>query len=130
VCCSCLRCCRVACGVVWWPAVLQGGLWCAVVACGVVRWPAVCCSGLRCCRVACGVVWWPAVCCSGLRCCRVACGVLQALFPMVTCLLCVSQKQFFLANWPTFLTQCLAKLRERDSTTARVALESLYRLLW
>jgi len=49
---------------------------------------------------------------------------------MVTCLLCVSQKAFFLNNWPTFLTQCLAKLRERDSTTARVALESLYRLLW
>jgi len=54
----------------------------------------------------------------------------QALFPMVTCLLCVSQKQFFLNNWPTFLTQCLAKLRDRDSTTARVALESLFRLLW
>lgn len=53
-----------------------------------------------------------------------------ALFPMVTCLLCVSQKQFFLSNWPSFLTQCLLKLRDRDSTTARVALESLYRLLW
>ena len=56
--------------------------------------------------------------------------VCQALFPMVTCLLCVSPKQFFLNNWPTFLTQCLAKLRDRDSTTARVALESLFRLLW
>ncbi|ESO09038.1 hypothetical protein HELRODRAFT_109994 [Helobdella robusta] len=53
-----------------------------------------------------------------------------ALFPLVTCLLCVSQKQFFLTNWTTFLTQCLSKLKERDSTTARVALESLYRLLW
>ena len=49
---------------------------------------------------------------------------------MVTCLLSVSQKQFFLNNWPAFLTQCLSKLKDRDPTTARVALESLYRLLW
>ena len=54
----------------------------------------------------------------------------QALFPLVTCLLCVSQKQFFLNNWSNFLTQCLSKLKDRDPTTARVALESLYRLLW
>lgn len=53
-----------------------------------------------------------------------------ALFPLVTCLLCVSQKQFFLNNWSNFLTQCLSKLKDRDPTTARVALESLYRLLW
>ena len=54
--------------------------------------------------------------------------ILQALYPMVTCLLCVSQRSFFLEHWPIFLQQCLAKLR--DPKMARVALESLYRLVW
>ena len=54
---------------------------------------------------------------------------LQALFPMVTCLLCVSQKAFFLEQWPTFLQQCLSKLKG-EPKMARVALESLYRLVW
>lgn len=49
-----------------------------------------------------------------------------ALFPLVTCLLCVSQKQFFLNNWQIFLTLCLQKLKD----SAQVALESIYRLLW
>ena len=53
-----------------------------------------------------------------------------AIFPLVTCLLCVSQKAFFLHNWHYFLTMCLQHLRNRDSKMARVALESLYRLLW
>ncbi|KAL3276200.1 hypothetical protein HHI36_020918 [Cryptolaemus montrouzieri] len=53
-----------------------------------------------------------------------------ALFPLVTCLLCVSQKQFFLQNWPCFLTICLQHLKNRDPKMCRVALESLYRLLW
>ncbi|KAK9877860.1 hypothetical protein WA026_020090 [Henosepilachna vigintioctopunctata] len=53
-----------------------------------------------------------------------------ALFPLVTCLLCVSQKQFFLQNWPCFLTLCLQHLKNRDPKMCRVALESLYRLLW
>ncbi|XP_035432557.2 protein furry isoform X7 [Spodoptera frugiperda] len=53
-----------------------------------------------------------------------------ALFPLVTCLLCVSQKQFFLANWHCFLAMCLSHLKNRDPKMCRVALESLYRLLW
>ncbi|XP_023930548.1 protein furry homolog-like, partial [Lingula anatina] len=53
-----------------------------------------------------------------------------ALYPMLTCLLCVSQKSFFLANWSPFLTMCLTQLRNRDPKMSRVALESLYRLLW
>ncbi|XP_076468272.1 protein furry-like isoform X4 [Babylonia areolata] len=52
------------------------------------------------------------------------------LFPLVTCLLCVSQKQFFLSNWPYFLTMCLSQLKNRDNKMSRVALESLYRLVW
>ena len=48
----------------------------------------------------------------------------------VTCLLCVSQKQFFLHNWPYFLTMCLSHLKNRDPKMCRVALESLYRLIW
>ena len=53
-----------------------------------------------------------------------------AIFPLVTCLLCVSQKAFFLHNWHYFLTMCLQQLRARDVKMARVALEALYRLLW
>ncbi|XP_062872380.1 protein furry homolog [Trichomycterus rosablanca] len=53
-----------------------------------------------------------------------------ALYPLVTCLLCVSQKQFFLSRWHVFLTNCLSNLKSKDPKMARVALESLYRLLW
>ncbi|XP_076040545.1 microtubule binding protein furry isoform X4 [Oratosquilla oratoria] len=53
-----------------------------------------------------------------------------AIFPLVTCLLCVSQKAFFLNNWHYFLAMCLQQLKNRDPKMSRVALESLYRLLW
>ncbi|XP_066555829.1 protein furry homolog isoform X9 [Amia ocellicauda] len=53
-----------------------------------------------------------------------------ALYPLVTCLLCVSQKQFFLNRWHVFLNYCLSNLKNKDPKMARVALESLYRLLW
>ncbi|XP_078324713.1 protein furry-like isoform X3 [Crassostrea virginica] len=52
------------------------------------------------------------------------------VFPLVTCLLCVSQKQFFLTNWPYFLTTCLSHLKSRDPKISRMALDSLHRLLW
>ncbi|XP_063413170.1 protein furry-like isoform X1 [Mytilus trossulus] len=52
------------------------------------------------------------------------------MFPLVTCLLCVSQKQFFLQNWPYFLTMCLSQLRSKDTKMSRIALDSLHRLLW
>lgn len=45
-----------------------------------------------------------------------------ALFPLVTCLLCVSQKQFFLQNWHYFLAMCLSHLKNRDPKMCRVAL--------
>ncbi|TRY66006.1 hypothetical protein DNTS_003783 [Danionella cerebrum] len=53
-----------------------------------------------------------------------------ALYPLVTCLLCVSQKQFFLNRWHIFLNTCLSNLKSKDPKMARVALESLYRLVW
>uniref|UniRef100_A0A8C7YJ62 Furry homolog a (Drosophila) n=1 Tax=Oryzias sinensis TaxID=183150 RepID=A0A8C7YJ62_9TELE len=56
--------------------------------------------------------------------------VAAAFYPLVTCLLCVSQKQFFLNRWHVFLNNCLSNLKSRDPKMARVALESLYRLLW
>uniref|UniRef100_A0A665T7R4 Furry homolog, like n=1 Tax=Echeneis naucrates TaxID=173247 RepID=A0A665T7R4_ECHNA len=56
--------------------------------------------------------------------------VAAALYPLVTCLLCVSQKQFFLSNWHIFLQNCLSHLKNKDPKMSRVALESLYRLLW
>uniref|UniRef100_A0A672MG75 FRY microtubule binding protein n=1 Tax=Sinocyclocheilus grahami TaxID=75366 RepID=A0A672MG75_SINGR len=56
--------------------------------------------------------------------------VAAALYPLVTCLLCVSQKQLFLNRWHVFLNNCLSNLKSKDPKMARVALESLYRLLW
>ena len=52
-----------------------------------------------------------------------------AIFPLVTCLLCVSQKTFFLQNWNEFVQMCLPALKSRDPM-CRVALEAIYRLLW
>lgn len=45
-----------------------------------------------------------------------------ALFPLVTCLLCVSQKTFFLQSWHCFLAMCLQHLKNRDPKMCRVAL--------
>lgn len=45
-----------------------------------------------------------------------------ALFPLITCLLCVSQKAFFLQNWHCFLAMCLSHLKNRDPKMCRVAL--------
>ncbi|KAM3874720.1 protein furry homolog [Diretmus argenteus] len=53
-----------------------------------------------------------------------------AFYPLVTCLLCVSQKQLFLNRWHIFLNNCLSNLKSKDPKMSRVALESLYRLLW
>lgn len=48
-----------------------------------------------------------------------------ALFPLVTCLLCVSQKTFFLQSWHCFLAMCLSHLKNRDPKMCRVALGKL-----
>uniref|UniRef100_A0A915J2V8 Cell morphogenesis protein N-terminal domain-containing protein n=1 Tax=Romanomermis culicivorax TaxID=13658 RepID=A0A915J2V8_ROMCU len=53
-----------------------------------------------------------------------------AFFPLLTCLLCISQKHFFLSNWHYFLTMCLSNLKNKDVKMSRVALESLYRLVY
>lgn len=52
------------------------------------------------------------------------------LFPLVTCLLCVSQRTIFLQNWGPFLQMCLSNLKNRDQKMCRISLESLYRLIW
>ncbi|XP_071847950.1 protein furry homolog-like isoform X4 [Apostichopus japonicus] len=53
------------------------------------------------------------------------------IFPLITCLLCVSQKEFFLNKWYTFLEKwCFQELKNKNPVYSRVALESLYRLLW
>lgn len=79
------------------------------------------------------VLWSIYICCICFPlCCNLKCGALivmfypenkaeiwcghypispQALYPLVTCLLCVSQKQFFLNNWHIFLQNCLSHLK-------------------
>lgn len=52
-----------------------------------------------------------------------------AIFPLVTCLLCVSQKPFFLHNWHYFLAMCLSHLKSREPKMSRVALGK-FRGVW
>ena len=40
-----------------------------------------------------------------------------AAFPLLTCLLCVSQKQFFLSNWCNLLNLCLTNLNKVSGFT-------------
>lgn len=49
-----------------------------------------------------------------------------AIFPLVTCLLCVSQKSFFLQSWYYFLAMCLSHLKNRDPKISRVALGTYF----
>ncbi len=51
------------------------------------------------------------------------------MFPLMTCLLCISQRQVFLTHWNKFMLLCLGNLRG-EAKLARVSLESLYRLIW
>ncbi|KAL9973951.1 hypothetical protein ACROYT_G020474 [Oculina patagonica] len=54
----------------------------------------------------------------------------QPIYPLVTVLLCVSQKAFFLSSWPSFLNMCLGTLKQKDVKMQKVAMECLYRLVW
>lgn len=54
----------------------------------------------------------------------------QHIYPLVTVLLCVSQKAFFLSSWPGFLNMCLGTLKQKDVKMQKVAMECLYRLVW
>ena len=53
-----------------------------------------------------------------------------AMFPLLTCLLCVSQRHFFLSNWFTFAQLCLQQFKSREQTLARISVESVLRLVW
>ena len=53
-----------------------------------------------------------------------------ACLPLLTCLLCVSQKQFFLNYWFNFAQLCLQQMKSKETTLSRIALESVIRLVW
>jgi len=44
----------------------------------------------------------------------------QAIYPLVTVLLCVSQKAFFLSSWPSFLNMCLGTLKVTYDPSSRI----------
>ncbi|KAL5246752.1 hypothetical protein ACHWQZ_G018834 [Mnemiopsis leidyi] len=50
------------------------------------------------------------------------------LYDMITILLSVSSKQFFLTNWPIFLQMCISGLKTRD--LSKVSFNCIYRLVW
>ena len=53
-----------------------------------------------------------------------------ATFPLLTCLLCVSQKHFFLNFWFPFAQLCLQQFKAKEQTLTRISLESILRLVW
>ena len=53
-----------------------------------------------------------------------------AALPLLACLLCVSQRQFFLTYWFAFAQLCVQQLKSKEAVVARLALESLLRLVW
>ncbi|XP_065575370.1 protein furry homolog-like [Artemia franciscana] len=53
----------------------------------------------------------------------------MALFPLVTCLLCVSQKHFFIQNFHYFLAMVLSNLKNKDPQMARIGLGKRYNSL-
>jgi hypothetical protein len=53
-----------------------------------------------------------------------------AAIPLLACLLCVSQRQFFFTYWFTFAQLCVQQLKSKEAVIARLALESLLRLVW
>lgn len=56
---------------------------------------------------------------------------LQALYPLVTCLLCVSQKQFFLNRWHIFLNNCLSNLKVSiEQLQIPIPLKCVERKVW
>jgi hypothetical protein len=54
----------------------------------------------------------------------------MAAFPLLTCLLCVSQKQFFLNNWFQFAQLCMQQFKSKETSLNRIALEAILRLIW
>ncbi|CAF0877343.1 unnamed protein product [Brachionus calyciflorus] len=53
-----------------------------------------------------------------------------ATLPLLTCLLCVSQKQFFLNYWFPLAQLCFQQFKSKETTLSRIALESILRLVW
>ena len=49
----------------------------------------------------------------------------QALYPLVTCLLCVSQKQLFLNRWHVFLNNCLSNLKVSICRLEKLSYENI-----
>ncbi|KAI0985513.1 hypothetical protein GJ496_009506 [Pomphorhynchus laevis] len=51
-------------------------------------------------------------------------------YPLITCLLCMKRKTFFLNNWHKLLTLCLPNLKNSDTKIALTCLECVCRLVW
>ncbi|KAJ1559942.1 Cell morphogenesis protein PAG1, partial [Cladochytrium tenue] len=55
-------------------------------------------------------------------------GHIQVALPLITTVLCVSRKDYFLKNWPLLVDICIQRLRDRS--LRNMALLSITRLLW
>lgn len=54
----------------------------------------------------------------------------MACLPLLACLLCVSQRPYFLANWFPLAQLCISQFKSKDQHLARLALECVLRLIW
>lgn len=55
---------------------------------------------------------------------------MQAFYPLVTCLLCVSQKQFFLNRWHVFLNNCLSNLKVKYPGNQQPFIQTAVVFVW
>lgn len=54
----------------------------------------------------------------------------QTAIPLITTLLCVSKRDFFLKNWLGFCDMFVQKFKDRDKPLKQLALASVIRLVW
>jgi hypothetical protein len=54
----------------------------------------------------------------------------QNMLPLMNTLLSVSQKDFFLEHWTSFLNLCLANIKQRDANLLKISLSGVVRMVW
>ena len=52
------------------------------------------------------------------------------MFPLMSTLLSVSQRDFFLEHWGTFLNLCVVNIRQKDPSLQHLAMSGICRVVW
>ena len=52
------------------------------------------------------------------------------MLPLVSVLLCVSQKEFFFEHWTAYLNLCMANIKQKDPALQNLCMSGISRLVW